>query len=371
MKIVAVNWQDSENPLGGGAETHLHEILDRLAAWGHEVVLLCGGWPGCAPRVTKHGVEIHRVGTRQTFALHARAYWEKHLVQRQFDVLYEDINKMPLFTTRWSGPQRVVVVVPHLFGGAAFQELNPILASAVWLSERPIPWMYRGVPFQAISESTGDDLVERGIARDLVKVIPPGVSFDYYTPDASARSARPTFAYLGRLKKYKGVDLVIRAFARMAHQDAVLEIAGAGDYRPALERLVDALALRQRVRFLGFITEAEKLALLRRAWVVSLASPKEGWGLTNVEAEACGTPVVASDSPGIRESVRHGETGFLVPHGDVAAMAAAYDRLAASPELVSQMGAKARVFAESFTWERCARETEAHMHSVITHGGRG
>lgn len=369
MKLVAVNWQDLENPLGGGAETHLHEILERLAGWGHEVTLLCGGWPGCPPRAERRGVEFHRVGTRQTFALLARGYWERHLAARGFDVLYEDINKMPLFTPRWSGPQRVVAVVPHLFGGAAFQELNPLLATAVWLSERPIPYVYRGVPFQAISESTGDDLVARGIRREHVTVILPGVSYEHYTPDASVRTARPTFAYLGRLKRYKGVDLVIRAFAQMARPDAVLEIAGAGDYRPALERLVDALAVRGQVRFLGFVSEAEKLALLRRAWVVSLASPKEGWGLTNVEAEACGTPVVASDSPGIRESVRHGETGFLVPHGDVAAMATAFRRLAASPALVAEMGAKARAFAESFTWERCARATEAHLLAAINRGG--
>mgnify|MGYP001764809496 CR=1 FL=1 len=369
MRICAVNWQDLDNPLGGGAETHLHEILERLAARGHEVVLLCGGWPGCPPRVTTRGVEIHRVGTRQTFALHARAYWERHLAARGFDVLYEDINKMPLFTTRWSGPQRVVVVVPHLFGGAAFQELNPLLAAAVWMSERPIPWMYRGVPFQAISESTADDLVARGIARRDVVVIPPGVSFDYYTPDATARAERPTFAYLGRLKRYKGVDLVIRAFAQLGRDDAVLEIAGAGDFRPRLEQLARSLDLGERVRFLGFVSETEKLALLRRAWAVALASPKEGWGLTNVEAEACGTPVVASDSPGIRESVRDGETGFLVRHGDVPALAAAMRRLAESPTLVRDMGVRARAFAETFTWDRCARDTEAHLLRVINPGG--
>jgi glycosyltransferase involved in cell wall biosynthesis len=368
LKLIAVNWQDLDNPLGGGAETHLHEILERLVAYGHEVVLLCGGWPDCPPRAERGGVEIHRIGTRQTFPFLVRGHWERHLKHRGFDVLYEDINKVPLYTTRW-GAKRVVAVVPHLFGGAAFQELNPVLATAVWLSERPLPWMYRAVPFQAISESTADDLAARGIPRERVRVIPPGVSFDHYTPDAGVRAARPTFAYLGRLKKYKGVDLVIKAFARMGHPEAQLEIAGAGDYRPALERLVDSLALRERVRFLGFVSEAEKLALLRRAWVVSLASPKEGWGLTNVEAEACGTPVVASDSPGIRESVRHGETGFLVPHGDVAAMASAFARLAASPALVAAMGVKARAFAESFTWDRCARATEAHLLEVINQRG--
>ena len=368
MKLVAVNWQDLENPLGGGAETHLHEILERLAGWGHEVVLLCGGWRGGPPRAERNGVEIHRVGTRQTFALHARRYWERSLKARGFDVLYEDINKVPLYTTRWGAPQ-VVAVVPHLFGGAAFQELNPVLATAVWLSERPLPWCYRHVPFQAISESTADDLVARGLRRDQVVVIPPGVSFDHYTPDPTVRAAVPTFAYLGRLKKYKGVDLVIRAFAQVRDRRAVLEIAGAGDYRPALEALVASLDLGARVRFLGFVSETEKLALLRRAWAVALASPKEGWGLTNVEAEACGTPVVASDSPGIRESVRHGETGFLTRHGDIPAMAEALDKLAASPALVASMGVKARAFAETFTWDRCARSTETHLLQVTGNGG--
>lgn len=367
MRICAVNWQDLDNPLGGGAETHLHEILERLAAMGHEVVLLCGGWPGCPPRGTRNGVEIHRVGTRQSFAFHARPYWERHLRSRDFDVLYEDINKTPLYTTRW-GARHVVAVVPHLFGGAAFQELNLLLATAVWLAERPIPWFYRDVPFQAISESTAADLVARGLRREQVKVIHPGVSFDHYTPDASRRSPVPTFSYVGRLKKYKGVDLVIRAFARLPQSGAVLEIAGAGDYRPQLEALARSLDLGKRVRFLGFVSETEKLDLLRRSWAVALASPKEGWGLTNVEAEACGTPVVASDSPGIRESVRNGETGFLARHGDVAALSAAMGRLAASPALVEEMGVRARAFAETFTWERCARETEAHLLHVVNRG---
>ena len=97
--------------------------------------------------------------------------------------------------------------------------------------------------------------------------------------------------------------------------------------------------------FLGRISEAEKLRLLRRAWALVFASPKEGWGITNLEAAACGTPVIASDSPGIRESVRDGETGFLVPHGDVDAMAASMTRVARDRTLVEQLGAQARRFA--------------------------
>ena len=126
------------------------------------------------------------------------------------------------------------------------------------------------------------------------------------------------------------------------------------------------VGLQGRVRFLGFVDDAAKQALLRRAWALTLASTKEGWGLTNLEAAASGTPVVASNSPGIRESVREGETGYLVPHGDVAAFGQALDRLAQDPALVASLGATARTFAETFTWDRCARSSEALLLEAVS-----
>lgn len=363
MRILLVNWQDRENPQGGGAEIHLHEIFGRLAARGHQVALLCGGWPGCPPRAVLDGIDVHRVGTRHSFPFFARRYYERHL-RGTFDVLVEDVNKVPLYTPRWGAP-RTMTLVPHLFGGTAFHELAAPLAAAVWLAERPLGRVYRHVPFEAISVSTAEDLARRGIPRDRIEVIYPGVDTVAYTPAPGTRAPVPTFAYLGRLKHYKGVHLVIRAFAAMARRDAVLEIAGAGDYRGQLERLAASLDLASRVRFLGRISEQEKLGLLRRAWALAFASPKEGWGITNLEAAACATPVVASNSPGIRESVRDGETGFLVPHGDTAAMAAAMDRLAADGRLVESLGVQARRFAETFTWERAAEETERHLARIL------
>ena len=101
------------------------------------------------------------------------------------------------------------------------------------------------------------------------------------------------------------------------------------------------------------------------------ASPKEGWGITNLEAAACGTPVVASNSPGIRESVRDGATGFLVPHGDTQAMATAMTQLARDAALVTTLGVQARRFAETFTWERAAEETHRHLERVRSSSPRG
>jgi glycosyltransferase involved in cell wall biosynthesis len=360
VRLLLVNWQDRDNPQAGGAEIHLHEIFGRLAARGHDVTLLCGGWPGCDPTTTLDGIRVVRVGTRHTFPFLARRYFTRTLASHRFDLMVEDVNKVPLYTPRWGGPP-VVALVPHLFGSTAFTEFSAPLASAVWLAERPLGRAYRGVPFQAISMSTAADLEHRGIPRASIAVIYPGIDTVSYTPCDGTRAAEPVFAYLGRLKKYKGVHLVIRAFAAMHHPTATLEIAGAGDYRPALERLAASLDLGARVRFLGRIDDADKLALLRRAWALLLASPKEGWGITNLEAAACGTPVVASNSPGIRESVRDAETGFLVPHGEVKAMATAMAQLASDPTLVTTLGVQARQFAETFTWERAAQETERHL----------
>jgi glycosyltransferase involved in cell wall biosynthesis len=363
VRVLLVNWQDRENPQAGGAEIHLHEIFGRLAARGHEVRLLCGGWPGCPTRATLDGIDVHRVGTRHSFPFVAHRYYSRTL-NGWGDVLVEDINKVPLYTPRWHSAH-TVALVPHLFGSTAFQEFPAPMAAAVWLAERPLGRVYRDTPFQAISDSTADDLVARGVPRAAIKVIYPGIDTVGYTPNAAERAPAPVFAYLGRLKKYKGVHFVIRAFAEMAIPAATLEIAGAGDYRPELEALARSLDLGQRVRFLGRISEAEKLALLRRAWALVFASPKEGWGITNLEAAACATPVVASNSPGIRESVRDGQTGFLVSHGDTRAMGAAMRRLAESRDLVDRLGGTARTFAESFTWERAAEETERHLRIVV------
>ena len=137
-------------------------------------------------------------------------------------------------------------------------------------------------------------------------------------------------------------------------------------HRADLERLAAALGLGDAVRFHGFVSEADKVRLLQRAWANVFPSPKEGWGITVVEAAACGTPSLASDSPGLRDSVRDGVTGQLVPHGDVDALAARMLELAESPARVAALGAAARRFAEQLTWDRTASETERHLHDIIS-----
>ena len=367
MRLLLVNWQDRANPHAGGAELHLHEIFGRLAARGVDVTLLASGWPGAPPRERIDGIEVHRVGTRYSFGAVVRGYYRRVLAPERFDVVVEALNKVPVFAPRWSG-RPTVLLVHHLFGTTAFREASPPLASATWLLERPLARVYRGVPVEAISESTKADLVARGLSPEQITVIHPGIDPDYFAPDpAVARFAEPTFAYVGRLRRYKGVELILRAVARLRERGGVpvrLVIAGRGDDEPRLRRLAARLGVAAYVDFAGFITEDEKRDLFRRAWGNVFPSPKEGWGITNLEAAGCGTPTVASDSPGLRDSVIDGHTGVLVPHGNVDALAAALGTLAADRARVEQLGRGARAFAVEHSWDRAADETEAHLRAV-------
>jgi glycosyltransferase involved in cell wall biosynthesis len=361
-----VNWQDRQNPQAGGAEIHLHEVFGRLAARGHEVTLLVSGWRGAPARTQLDGMEVHRTGGRHTFSLMAPAYYRRRLERFGYDAVIEDLNKVPLFAPRWSRSP-VVLLVHHLFGTTAFAEASLPLASLTWLLERPLARMYRRVDVQAVSESTALDLVHRGFDRQRITVIENGVDLDFYSRDADvARFEVPTVLYLGRLKKYKRVDLVIRAVAQLLGDgvDCRLVIGGRGDARRELEALVAQLGVGDRVEFAGFVTDDRKRELFRRSWVHALTSPKEGWGISNMEAAACGTATVASDAPGLRDSVRDQQTGYLVPHGDVEALAERLRRLLTQPQLCEDMGRAARAFAEQHSWDRSADATETHLQRV-------
>lgn len=379
LRILVVNWQDRHNPHAGGAEIHLHEIFGRLVARGHEVTLIASGWPDAESTAEIDGIRVHRVGGRYTFPLHARRAYRRLVAAdgagsragaaAGFDVIVEDVNKFPLFTPRWSDIP-VVCLVPHLFGTTAFAQESLPVAGAVWLAEKRMPRVYREAPIVVISESTADDLVERGFDRARITVSHPGIDHDLCGPGpdgvGAERAADPTLVYVGRLKRYKSVGVVLRAVARLVDRGTAVRfvIAGRGDDRERLERIVEEAGIEALVDFQGYVAEKEKVSLFRRAWANVYPSPKEGWGITNIEAAACGTPSLAADAPGLRESVLDGETGCLVPYGDVAAWAEAIGELAATPDRVEAMGAAAVRFAARFTWDDTARQIEAVLRSV-------
>ncbi len=362
--LLAVNFRDPAHPEAGGAELHLEEILLEAVRRGMRVTWLASGFPGGSAEGEHRGMRIVRRG----------AWWNFNLIvpgvlHREFagadapDLIVEDINKVPCFTARATRTP-VAVIVPHLFGTAAFQEANALVATYVVALEWLIPLVYRGCRFVVISESTRDDLVRRGVARERITVVHCGLNHERYVHDPGVpKTARPTLIFVGRLRRYKGVDWVLRTLPRVLDRvpDLRLQVVGDGPWQPELVRQAAARGVAHAVEFCGFLPFAEKVRRLQSAWALVQPSPKEGWGLTVVEAGACGTAVVAADSPGLRDSVRRDETGLLVPFGDDDALASALVRVltdTAQRDLFAAAGVR---WAARFRWENCAARSLAAL----------
>lgn len=367
MNIIVVNWQDWTHPAAGGAEVHLREVFSRLARSGHGVTLLCSSYSGAPREATLEGIRIVREGGRNSFNMVAPRLLRQALRRQRFDVVVDDMNKIPFFLPLLSRIP-VVVQIHHLFGTSIFREINAAAAGYVWGMERAAVSMLRRrhVPIMVGSNSTRDELVAYGCRPQDVDVVHYGFDANTYAPGGS-RHPSPMIGYLGRLKKYKSVDHVLQALPLVlgAFPGLTVKIVGDGDDRPRLEAESARLGLGEAVEFAGFVPESTKVDILRRCWFATMPSVKEGWGLTVLEANACGTPVIASNVLGLREAVRDGETGLLYPYGDRAALASAMTRLLTDRALRDRMSSAALEWASRFTWDRAAGETLAILERRI------
>jgi glycosyltransferase involved in cell wall biosynthesis len=319
MKILALNWQDLTNPLAGGAEVHLEELLRRIARKGHEITLFCSGYDSSLPEEVIDGIRIIRRGNRYNFNLIAPFGLRKLIKRERYDILVEDINKIPFYTPLFLNLP-TLVVIPHLFATTVFKEINFLLGLYIYFFEKPMVSVYKGREFNVISESTAEDIAVRGIPRSDISVIHCGIDNQLYSFDPTVEKyEKPTALYLGRLKKYKSIDHLILAFRKVLREipEAELKIVGSGDYLPMLKKLAGKLGIRDKVDFAGYVSNEQKVEMLRRSHVSVYPSLKEGWGLTNIEANACGTMVIAANSPGLKDSVVHGQTGWLYDYGNI------------------------------------------------------
>lgn len=365
MKILVINWQDWTNPLSGGAEIHLYETFRRVAAAGHEVTLFCSLYEGAAERERIEGIEIIRHGSRNSFNFGVRSYYKRHL-KGKFDIVVDDLNKIPFFTPLFV-KEPLVAISHHFFGSSIFRETWFLPGLYVVFGEKLVDFVYKRTPFLVVSESTLDEFVRRGFDRENFTLAYNAIDHENLHPTGVPKASVPTVGYFGRLKRYKSVDHVVRAFAEIKQDipDARLVIIGRGDFRPALESLADELGIADDVEFTGFVSEEEKKRLLQELWVVVNPSMKEGWGIVNVEANACGTPAIAADAPGLRDSVRHRQTGELYPYGEIDALAESMRRILKDDELRSRYREASIEFARSFTWEETAERTIALLEETV------
>jgi glycosyltransferase involved in cell wall biosynthesis len=352
LRILIFNWRDIKNPEAGGAEVFTHEIAKRWTKMGHEVTLFTSEFRECKREEIIDGIRIIRAGGRYLVYWEAKKYYKKHFSREGYNVVIDEINTKPFLTPKFVNSGEKIVALIHQ------------LAREYWFYEVPFPISYIGyyflenrwlrnyvdVPTVTVSESTKQDLLDLGFKK--VFVVSEGLNFTSLS-EIPEKEEYPVIAYVGRLKRAKRPDHAIRAFNIIKEKfpNAELWVIGDGSFRKDLERIAGG-----GVKFLGGLPDEARRRLLARAWVLVNPSVREGWGLNVIEANALGTPCVAYDVAGLRDSIRNNETGLLVANGNVKFLADAIIKVLSEEGLREKLSRGAIEWAKQFSWEKTAEE---------------
>lgn len=333
-------------------------------AAGNRVTIVCCSYPGAAAQERDGALTIYRVGGRST--VFPRAIWRqwRGLVP-DADVVLEIVNGVTFLTPLWLRTPRLVLV-HHIHRRHYVEEMGSRRGrlAAFLLETLPLRLLYRDARFLTVSESAATEIAEHGIPAESIEVVRNGVELVAGDGDGDPRAEAPTLLYLGRLKRYKRIELVLDVLERIP--SARLEIAGDGEHRPALEREIARRGLGDRVRLHGHVDERRKRELLATAWVNVTASSNEGWCLTVMEAAACGTPSVAIAEGGLRESIVDGQTGLLA--ADAEQLGDAVTRIVEDHELRARLGDQALARAAEFSWDATAGASLAALEAEYADG---
>lgn len=353
--LVIANWRDLDHPDAGGAELVCQELAARYAADGHDVVLLTASVDG-RPRIEwRDGYRIIRGGGR--FTVYAHALWWLLRHRRRIGAVIDSQNGIPFFTPLAVRARTPVVMLLHHVHQEQFAGYfsPPMAALGRWLESTASRRVYGQRAVVAVSPSTRTDARRTLGLRGSLWVAPPGLSV---TPVAEAeRSEKPTIVAVGRLVHHKQVERVVAALpaARERHPDLTMTFIGRGPEREPLLALAESLGVADAVEIRGDLDDGARDHALASAWMSVSASEGEGWGLSVIEANAQGVPVLAYRRRGLRDSIVDGETGWLLDEdADLAtAIADRLDELQYSGT-AARYARNARAWAAEFTWEAMA-----------------
>jgi glycosyltransferase involved in cell wall biosynthesis len=298
------------------------------------------------------GIRIVRAGGRYSVYRRAKKYYRKTFSMDRYDVVVDEINTRPFLTPKFvDGGEKIVALIHQL-------------AREYWFYETPFPVNYIGyhfleniwlrnyvdIPTVTVSESSRQDLLDLGFKR--VFVVPEGSNFEPLNENAQ-KEKHPVISYVGRLRRAKRPDHAINAFKIVKERlpSAELWMTGDGDFRNDLEKMAC-----NGIKFFGNLSNEERRNLLKKTWVLVNPSVREGFGLNIIEANALGVPCIAYDVNGLRDSIRNGETGFLVTSGDIQALAERLTELLEDEKLKNKFSENALEYSRRFSWDRTASE---------------
>jgi len=348
MRVLVFNWKDLKHPGAGGAEVLTYENAKRWVKKGCDVTWFAAAFDGCKKQEEIDGIKIVRAGNKYTVYNEARKFYKHHA--GKFDIVIDETNTRPFFAKDFVKDAGVVFFIHQLAKEWWFYETRfPMNAVGYFLE--PF-WLrrYSNYPTVTVSASTQNDLFDLGF-KD-VRIIPEGISFKPFKR-IPEKSEKPVIIYLGRLNRGKRILLALKAFEKVVeHVNAEFWIVGDGYLRKEIEkRAVDG------VKLFGKVSEEKKIELLSKAWLQVNPSVREGWGINVIEGNACGAPCIAFDVPGLRDSIRDGETGLLVKKdGDADELAKAIIRVLKDDKLRERLSKNSLKWAKMFSWDKSAKE---------------
>ena len=352
MNILIFEWRDIKNPQAGGSEIYFHELAKRWVKLGNKVTIICGGWKNCKKEESIDGIKIIRVGSSKTLYLLAPLTYLK--LKDKFDAIIDVENGIPFFTPLFSRDKNIVLHIHHVHKDVWFKQLNPIFASIGWFLETKVmPLIYRNKKAITLSESSKKEISENKIK--VKGIVNPGINFVSHKDFKKEKS--PMILFLNRIKKYKGLDILLESIKKLKIEglEPKVIVAGDGDYLKEMKNYAKTNNLLN-VNFLGRVDENKKKELMQKAWVFVNPSFKEGWGIVNIEANYFGTPVIGSNVSGIKDSIKNNNTGLLFEYGNSDELAEKLRLLIENSRLRTTMTKNAKSWSKNFSWDRKARE---------------
>ncbi len=355
LQIVVVNWRDVWHPEAGGAETYAWQMAQGLLRRGAVVTFLTARGAGQAAAEQRDGIQIIRLGSR--FTVYPRVLGWLLRRRRQFDAVIDCQNGIPFFTP-WVMPARVPIfcVMHHVHDAQFGVHFSPLVAAVGRLLEGPVARIaYRRHLCVAVSQSTARAMSDRLGWIGPVHIIPNGLSADAFVAPAARDITPATISWVGRMVAHKRVEQVLGVAERLGRDGVTIDVIGRGPGSASLASQIESRGLAGTVRLRGYLDEDAKRAAVAGSLLHLNTSQGEGWGLCVLEAAALGVPTVAFDVDGLRDAVRHGETGWLVRPGeefeDVTELAL---KELSEPARRAEIAAACRGWAAQFDWDSSA-----------------